>query len=239
MITNAYQDVHTTIAADGGEATVHLRRGVKQGDPTSPLLFTAVIEPLLLALEDQTGYTISEDLAVSSLAFADDLVLLVDTPDQAKAQLLAAEAYLGGLGMSISASKCAAFHIKPTKDSWIVADPGLALRSGEEVPYWGPGTSLSYLGVKISHWAGIDTTGLRANLAATLRRTQALALKPHQKLDLLSTYLVPHYLYQLLIATPAPTSLRNIDQELRVVVKNIFHLSQRSEEHTSELQSPK
>jgi hypothetical protein len=195
MVINAYQDVHATIAADGGKATVHLRRGVKQCDPESPLLFTAVIEPLLLALEDQPGYTISEDLAVSSLAFVDDLVLLADTPDQAKAQLLATEAYLGSLGMSISASKCAAFYIKPNKGSWVVADPGWALRIGEEVPYWGPGTLLSYLGVKISPWAGIDTSVLRANLAATLRRTQALALNPHQKVDLPSTYLVPHYLY--------------------------------------------
>jgi hypothetical protein len=224
MINDAYLDVHTVITADGGDTTIRLRRGVKQGDPMSPLLFTAVLEPLLLALESQPGFTINEDLAVSSLAFADDLVLLAESPDQAGRQLLAVEEYFSGLGMSISATKCAAFHIRPTKDSWVVADPGLALRSGEEVPFWGPGTSLSYLGVKISPWAGIDISGLRAHLAATLRRVKSLALKPHQKVDLISTYLVPHYLYQLVVATPTTTLLRELDQELRVVVKDIFHL---------------
>ena len=224
MVDDAYRDVRTTFTADGGEATICLQRGVKQGDPMSPLLFTAVLEPLLLALEAQPGFSINEDSAVSSLAFADDLVLLAETPEQARHQLLTAEAYLGGLGMSISASKCAAFQIRPTKDSWFVADPGLALRSGEAVPFWGPGTSLSYLGVRISPWAGIDISGLGAHLADTLRRVRSLALKPHQKVDLISTYLVPHYLYQLVVATPPVTLLRELDQELRVAVKDIFHL---------------
>jgi hypothetical protein len=70
MIHDAYQDVHKKITADGGETTINLQRGVKQGDPMSPLHFTAVLEPLLRALEAQPGYTINEGSAVSSLAFA-------------------------------------------------------------------------------------------------------------------------------------------------------------------------
>jgi hypothetical protein len=107
--------------------------------------------------------------------------------------------------MTTSATKCAAFQIRHIKDSLIVADLGLVLRSGKEMPNWGPGTSLSYLGVVISPWTGIHVSGLRKNLASTLQCIKKLALKPQQKVDLNSKYLVPHYLYQLVEAVPANT----------------------------------
>jgi hypothetical protein len=45
MTVNTYQDVHTKIKADGGKTNIYLRRGIKQVDPMSPFLFTAVLEP--------------------------------------------------------------------------------------------------------------------------------------------------------------------------------------------------
>jgi hypothetical protein len=62
----------------------------------------------LLELEFLLIYNIKEGLAVSSLALAEDLLLLVDTRT-IKNDLLAAEAYNDGLGINISGSKCAAF----------------------------------------------------------------------------------------------------------------------------------
>ncbi|CAH1378366.1 unnamed protein product [Tenebrio molitor] len=49
---------------------MRLQRGVKQGDPLSPLLLNGVLEPLLLQLESLPGYGIGEFANVSSLAFA-------------------------------------------------------------------------------------------------------------------------------------------------------------------------
>ena len=106
----------THITADGGSSTI-LQRGVKQGDPLGPLLLIAVLEPLLLVLEGLPVHNMNEGCAVSSLAFADDQVLLAETSEQAKDQQLVAETYLGGLGITISDTKCAAFQIRPIKDS--------------------------------------------------------------------------------------------------------------------------
>ncbi|CAH2018675.1 unnamed protein product [Acanthoscelides obtectus] len=103
---------------------------------------------------------------------------------------------------------------------------GLELDSGEVIPVAGAGDHLVYLGCKLSPWVGVTTEGIRADLASTLSRVQRLKLKPHQKVDLISTYIVPHYLYQLSIAMPAMTQIKLMDQELRVVVKNILHLPQ-------------
>jgi hypothetical protein len=57
--------------------------------------------------------------------------------------------------MSISAPKCAAFRIIPTKDSWYLADPGMALQNGEALPVATVETQLTYLGARISPWAGM------------------------------------------------------------------------------------
>lgn len=226
LVEDSYKNVRTIIKNGEDEIGIHIQRGVKQGDPLSPLIFNLVMEPMLAALESQPGYKIKEGHNVSVLAFADDIILTANTAPQASNLLGVAEAYLRGLGMSISAAKCASFRIAITKDSWYLMDPGLALHSGEGIPYVDADTTLRYLSVRISPWAGIDIKSLRQNLCTTLQRNKKLALKPHQKVNLISTYLVPHYLYQLVLALPPVTLLRQLDQELRVVVKDIYHLPQ-------------
>ncbi|KAH0818596.1 hypothetical protein GEV33_004195 [Tenebrio molitor] len=62
LVEDCYENVHTVI--------MRLQRGVKQGDPLSPLLLNGVLEPLLLQLESLPGYGIGEFANVSSLAFA-------------------------------------------------------------------------------------------------------------------------------------------------------------------------
>lgn len=226
LVADSYEDVCTKIQNKEETIEIKLQRGVKQGDPLSPLIFNLVMEPMLQALEGQPGYKIQNETSVSVLAFADDIILLADSAPQASNLLRNAEGYLKGLGMRISAAKCATFRIAITKDSWYLADPGLTLLSGEGIPYAAAGTTLKYLGMKISPWAGIDIKGLKENLCTAIQAIKKLALKPYQKVHLISTYLVPHYLYQLVLATPPVTYLRQLDQELRVAIKDIYHLPQ-------------
>lgn len=78
FIARSYQDVHTVIKQGTEKIPLPLQRGVKQGDPLSPLIFNAVIEALLLRLKSELEYTISDTAGVSTLAFADDLFLLAN-----------------------------------------------------------------------------------------------------------------------------------------------------------------
>lgn len=58
---------------------IRLKKGIKQGDMMSPILFNMAIDPLLYTLEKRgKGFT-AAGLEVTSLAFADDLVLLSDS----------------------------------------------------------------------------------------------------------------------------------------------------------------
>lgn len=52
-----------------------INRGVKQGNPLSPLMFNLIMEPLLAKLsEEQVGLRINEE-RLSVLAFTDDLLV--------------------------------------------------------------------------------------------------------------------------------------------------------------------
>lgn len=224
LVCRAYEDVHTNIQYGGTTIPVHLQRGVKQGDPLSPLLFNTIMEPLLLALEKQPGYRITEEQGISCMAFADDLILVARDVPQARNLLNITETYLTALGMSISAPKCTAFQVVPTKGSYFVKDPGLFFSGGERVPYASAETRIRYLGISFTPWTGIDLGDLRAEVGNAIKRVKRLALKPHQKINLLSTHLVPHYLYRLITGVAPVKMLRLLDGDLRGAVKDILHL---------------
>ena len=56
-----------------------MTRGVKQGDPLSPVKFKLVIDQLLRSLPQECGSTYNGE-TVRAMAFADDLFLLADSP---------------------------------------------------------------------------------------------------------------------------------------------------------------
>ncbi|NXN20316.1 PO21 protein, partial [Indicator maculatus] len=77
LIKDLYDNIHTAIKTKKGQTdSIWIRTGVKQGDPMSPLLFNLCIDPLLCTLEE-SGNGFDYDMTkITTLAFADDLVLL-------------------------------------------------------------------------------------------------------------------------------------------------------------------
>jgi hypothetical protein len=223
-IMNSYNSLSTTIEYAGQKSEVPLKRGVKQGDPLSPFIFNAIMDPLLQQLEEMKGYVIDKSHNLSALAFADDLILLATAKDQALNLLHHTESYLKSLGMRIAAEKCASFEIRTTKDSWYIANPDLRLANGDKIPSSAADSSLCYLGGHISPWSGLQYKDIVGELTTTLERCRSAQLKPHQKLSLTSTHLIPHFLHKTVMATPPISTIRAMDQIIRNHIKVVLHL---------------
>jgi hypothetical protein len=182
------------------------------------------MDPLLDQLEEMKGYVINESHSISALAFVDDHILLSDTKDKAQRLLNHTESYLNALGMRIAAKKCPSFEIRPTKDSWYVTNPDLSLTNGDKIPNSAADNSLSYLTGHISPWSGLNYKDLVDQLSSTLEQCRSAQLKPHQKLSLTTSHLMPHFLHKTVMATPPISTIRTIDQIIRNQVKVVFYL---------------
>ncbi len=224
LILESYRETKTSIAMEGGDIMVEIVRGVKQGDPMSPLLFILIIEPLLERLESMEGLKLSGE-KVCSLAFADDLYLLAKDAASAQALMDETARSLRDLGMSLSASKSFAFEYrKAPGKSFVRVDPGIKIL-GEAVPEAGPQDTLTYLGVTVSPWRdGVTLKGFEGRVEQALGRLNALALKPEQKLLILKENLMAHWQYQLTAEGPTRAFLKRVDCIIRKFVKELLRL---------------
>jgi len=76
IIKKLYQDINTKVITPFGETEIiELKKGVRQGDTLSPLLFLIFLNPLLLRLEKMEGIKIHQN-SISALATADDIALI-------------------------------------------------------------------------------------------------------------------------------------------------------------------
>lgn len=223
-VAGMYRGCRTKIRTRDGEVEIELMRGVKQGDPLSPLIFNLIIEPTIERLQATQGLELEgENLAV--LAFADDIVLLARNADVARTQLELVRRDLHDFDMALSIDKCSTFEYRPSGKSWYVRNPQIEL-GDQMVPYAEPDETLKYLGVKMNPWRGLMKGFERQTYEEVIARVKALPLKPMQKLDLLTKYLFPRYVYGLITSPPAKRILTDLDQLIRVEIKRILHIPQ-------------
>jgi hypothetical protein len=92
----------------------------EEGHPLSPHIFNVILAPLLEQLQRLKRYQVSDNVQMFAMAFTDNLILLANKCDDAQNLFAHIEEYPSKLGMEISSSKCASFHIMPTEDSWYI-----------------------------------------------------------------------------------------------------------------------
>ena len=102
-----YEGATTTV----GNGPIEVRRGVKQGDPLSPILFNMVLEMALSGISPELGLTVGK-FGVFYLAFADDLVILSESVTGLNALLQQVATGCLCMGLEVNPSKCRPLSIK-------------------------------------------------------------------------------------------------------------------------------
>ena len=130
----------------GSTRPIKIMRGVRQGDPLSPLLFNILLDPIVKDVNETfSGGAVADGLSLSVLAFADDLVAFADTHTQAQEILNFIVGSLSLRGMELNTGKCAAVSVKYlhgspaifTKPQFGLDDRPIPLRCLISTPSWG------------------------------------------------------------------------------------------------------
>ncbi|KAK7881408.1 hypothetical protein WMY93_029817 [Mugilogobius chulae] len=196
LIEDLYTGCHSRVKTkDGQTEPFAIKLGVKQGDPLSPTLFNLSLDPLLYALDKMgKGVEFGEDSTVTSLAYADDLVLLSDGWDGMARNLAIVEAF--------SRLKC---HLNNC-GGWELG--------GQPIRQVGHGEHVKYLGVLFEPTKGVCSPDALVALNGILNK----------KLELLRVYALPRLLYVLDYAEVKTTVLMEADRRIRKLVKEWLHL---------------
>lgn len=222
-IMHTYEKCTTNIKTCDGNLTIELKRGVKQGDPLSPLLFNLSIEPIIDCIQDNTAGIEVESHNLAAMAFADDVVLLAKNKEVAAMQIQQVYDRLKEKDMTLSIDKCSTFEYVSRNKTWFIRNPDIGL-GNQSVPYNDPDTAFRYLGAKISPWRGL-IDGYEVNtIRDVLNRIQLLPIKPMQKIALMRSYILPKYTYGLIARPPSRGILKEIDTTIRDSARKMLHL---------------
>ncbi|CAH2103439.1 unnamed protein product [Euphydryas editha] len=114
IIKNIYKESTAAIQTERKGPAFKVKKGVRQGDPLSPKLFSAVLEHIFRKINwDAFGININGE-KLNHLRFADDLILLNENHQGLKVMLtqLDRESKKAGLTMNLDKTKLMTNHIK-------------------------------------------------------------------------------------------------------------------------------
>ena len=117
ILENIYFNATARIHIDGMESEPFpINRGVRQGDPISPNLFTAAIEDIFRKAELTDGIDMDGE-TLTDLRFTDDVALLTKTPQQMESQMNTLNNISKTVGLKMHKGKTKFMINYPNEDS--------------------------------------------------------------------------------------------------------------------------
>ncbi|CAK9834615.1 Retrovirus-related Pol polyprotein from type-1 retrotransposable element R2 (Fragment) [Anthophora retusa] len=223
-IMSTYSNVDTIIECHGQRsAPIGVRRGVRQGDTDSPILFNIALDDFVKSINTSYGVKLGE-ASVGCLLFADDIVLLSTTQHGMREHLHQLHSFLRRTHMDVNPSKCRALQLArvPGTKRTTVDTRSYFNINDKPIPTLKVLEQLKYLGHNYNQYGMIAPSA--SNLESMLERLKRAALRPWQKLYILNRYLIPRLIHCSQSSDITAGKLDHIDRLIRRFVKATLHL---------------
>lgn len=218
-LANLYEETEVNI----GTRTTKCGRGVRQGDPLSPLLFILVMDKAVKAACPGIGAEIGGQ-HIDAIAYTDDLVLVAQNSEDLQLKLEGFCRALKGMGMSLNEKKSKAITIlKDRRRKCLLLTPHSYFTNEGEISAMGVLDKQKYLGLHFT-WKGKVTPKHTGHLEKMLHELTSALLKPYQRLDLLKIFLVPRLVYELVLGGAHRNTLTRMDRMIRAAVRKWMRL---------------
>ena len=149
IIKSNYRKVEAYVRIQGEESEMfYMKTGIKQGDSLSPLLFVMFMDRIIKNCKRQchkvkVGNWNMEPIHISNLAFADDLIVMAETPEKLQRNLNIWNQELKDNGMEINKQKTKVMKISKSE-----IEPGQQIKIENEILEWVG--HYDYLGTRIT-----------------------------------------------------------------------------------------
>ena len=135
VIINLYTDLEARIITDTTGNYFKIRKGVKQGDPMSSMLFNVALEEVFKSLDlENKGLKINGEF-LNNLRFADDVVMITNELEQLKQMVLELNEASKIAGLNINLSKTKIFSKSKMHEPIVIEN--IPLEGKDEVIYLG------------------------------------------------------------------------------------------------------
>ncbi|VVC27498.1 Reverse transcriptase domain [Cinara cedri] len=213
-----------TFIQAGGQCSraLSVLKGVRQGDPLSPLLFNVVVDQALRALPHAVGYALGSE-QVSALAFADDVILVASTPLGLQRSCEAFTDRVAVDGLRLNPAKSATLTQIPSgRDHKLKVVDTVYVLNGEPVPALSVSSLWRYLGVGFA--GGRLEEYDCASYASAIGRLSAAPMKPQMRLAILRDHLIPMFVHGLTFGAVSAGKLRTLSHETRRAARSWLDL---------------
>ncbi|KAG5893120.1 hypothetical protein JTB14_019323 [Gonioctena quinquepunctata] len=222
LLKNIYETSTPTIKTAQGESRPFpIRAGVRQGCPLSPIIFNNALEPVLrAAITTNRGFKIG-DHDITVLAYADDLVLAANAPEDLQNILNRVGETAAYCGLTFRPEKCAS----PTLDCRHrnICHMVEYRIQGNQFPALAEGQAYAHFGIPTGYH--VDQSPEDTIDRMTFERLDISLLAPWQKIDALSTFILPKISFILRGCRVQKNPLIVLDEKVK---KAWINLSQRA-----------